>query len=124
MVFNQIEGLKVVVDDVSYMPNLNAPSDKPYPFIYFLSVQNDSKVTVRLMGRKWIVEEANGETIVVEGDGIVGQMPVLSPGEKFSYNSCHVIASNAESLGAFYGITKEGEKFMVEIPPFKLRLPK
>jgi len=121
--FQELEGLSVRVDDVIYMPTLDAPEDKPHPFVYFITIDNGSTERVRILGRKWIIEEQGGETTVVEGDGVVGQTPVLEPGEDFSYNSYHVTAANAEISGAFFGTTAAGDKVRVRIPDFQLELP-
>ena len=83
----ELTELKVTVDDVLYMPSLEAPSDRPHPFVYFISIENLSDRVVTLKARKWVVEESDGDTIVVEGQGIVGKTPRLEPGNSFSYNS-------------------------------------
>lgn len=119
----QIEGLTVRVDDVIYMPSLEAPSDRPHPFVYFISVRNDSAQTITIRGRKWVVREKNGETIVVEGEGVVGQTPVLAPGERFSYNSYHVTHSGGVVEGAYFCQTEDGEWVLARIPEFRLEIP-
>ena len=91
----EFEGLRVKIDDVIYMPSLDAPPDRPHPFVYFISIFNDSPVPVTVRGRKWVVVEDGGETTVVEGDGVVGQQPVIAAGEHFSYNSYHVVGRAA-----------------------------
>lgn len=120
---SEFQGLRVHVDEVVYMPGLDAPGDKPHPFVYFITIHNDSPVPVTLKGRKWVVREAGGEVTVVEGDGIVGQTPQLDPGGNFSYNSYHVVAADAEVQGAFFGTTATGERIFVRIPAFRLKVP-
>jgi ApaG protein len=111
-------GLRVRIDDVLHMPELDAPPDKPYPFVYFISIHNDSAVPVTLYGRKWVVKE--GSSIAVfEGDGIVGQTPRIEPGRHFSYNSYHVVAETADVSGAFFGIAA-GARIYTLIPSFRL----
>ena len=121
--YDQLEGLSVRVDDVIYMPTLDAPDDKPHPFVYFITILNKSTERVRILGRKWVIREEGGEVTVVEGDGVVGQTPVLEPGEDFSYNSYHVTAANAGVSGAFFGTTAAGKKIRVRMPDFELELP-
>lgn len=121
---HEFEGLRVKVDDVIYMPSLDAPQEKPHPFVYFISIHNDSPVPVTIRGRKWVVREDEGETTVVEGEGIVGQTPVIEPGGHFSYNSYHVVARGAVVQGAFFGDTAAGEWVFSRIPEFRLDLPK
>jgi ApaG protein len=119
----EYEGLRVKVDDVVYMPNLEAPANKPHPFVYFISIFNDSAVPVTLRGRKWVVREVDGEVTVVEGEGIVGQNPCIEPGGHFSYNSYHVVAGPAVVEGAFFGETATGDWIFTRIPEFRLEMP-
>jgi ApaG protein len=119
----EYEGLRVIVDDVVYMPSLDAPAEKPHPFVYFISIHNDSPVPVTLRGRKWVVREDGGEVTVVEGDGVVGQNPLIEPGGHFSYNSYHVVARSALASGAFFGETATGEWIFTRIPEFRLVVP-
>ncbi len=118
----EMEGLKVVVDDVVYMPSLDAPPDKPHPFVYFISIHYGSEERVTFYGRKWVVQDG-GEVTVVEGDGVVGQTPTLEPGEHFSYNSYHVTMGDASAEGAFFGRTDDGSWVFVRIPEFQLKVP-
>jgi ApaG protein len=118
----EFEGLRVRVDEVVYMPGLDAPPDKPHPFVYFISIFNDSPLPVIIRGRKWVVREDGGEVTVVEGDGVVGQTPVIDPGGHFSYNSYHVVSGGALATGAFFG-EAAGEWIYTRIPEFRLELP-
>lgn len=119
----EFEGLRVKVEDVVYMPSLETPPEKPHPFVYFISIHNDSPVPVIIRGRKWVVREDDGEVTVVEGDGVVGQTPVIEPGGVFSYNSYHVVAGGAAVEGAFFGETAAGEWVFTRIPEFRLEVP-
>lgn len=119
----EFPNLRVRVDDVVYMPSLDAPPEKPHPFVYFISIHNESSVPVTIRGRKWVVREDEGDVTVVEGDGVVGQTPVIEPGGHFSYNSYHVIATGAIATGAFFGETGEGEWIYSRIPEFRLDVP-
>ena len=120
---HEFEGLRVKVDDVVYMPSLDAPPEKPHPFVYFISIHNDSPVPVTIRGRKWVVREDDGEVTVVEGQGVVGQSPIIEPGGHFSYNSYHVVAGGASASGAFFGETAAGEWIFTRIPEFRLEVP-
>ena len=68
--FNELEELRVIIDRVVYTPHLEAPVNRPHPFVYFITIRNDSDQTVTIKGRKWVVTESNGQRVVVEGDGI------------------------------------------------------
>lgn len=122
-IMRKLDGLSVRVDDVIYMPSLDAPDERPHPFVYFISIKNESGEKVTIRGRKWIVREDDGEVTVVEGDGVVGQTPVIEPGESFSYNSYHVTRGDAVAEGAFFGETGSGEWVFAQIPEFKLTVP-
>jgi ApaG protein len=121
--FTELQGLRASVDRVVHVPDLEAPPDRPYPFVYFITIHNDSNETVTIKGRKWVVSDEDDQRIVVEGDGVVGKFPRLEPGEKFSYNSYHVIGSDSIAEGAFFGVTADGEPVFTRIPRFEMRAP-
>jgi ApaG protein len=120
---SELAGLRATVDRVLYMPQLEAPEDRPYPFVYFITIHNNSQASVTIKGRKWVVTDAHGQRVVVEGDGVVGKFPRLEPGQTFSYNSYHVIGSDSRAEGAFFGITDAGEPVFTRIPPFLMESP-
>ncbi len=105
------------------MPSLDAPQDRPHPFVYFIAIENNSGEEVTIRARKWVITQSNGEKIVVEGDGVVSQFPCLEKGESFRYNSYHVVSENSRATGAFFGETGGGELIFVRIPEFDLNLP-
>ena len=120
----ELPGLTVSVDQVIYMPDLLAPEDRPYAFVYFITISNQSAVPVTIKGRKWIVRPKSGnETLVVEGDGVVGQFPRLAPGEEFDYSSQHFVAASSEAEGAYFAQTDDGRVVSTRIPRMHLRLP-
>jgi ApaG protein len=119
----ELAGLRVNIDRVVHMPQLEAPPERPHPFVYFITVTNDSPVPVTIKGRKWVVTDAEGRCVVVEGDGVVGEFPHLKPHHQFSYNSYHTIGSDSVAEGAFLGVTDEGEPVFTRIPKFEMRVP-
>jgi ApaG protein len=94
-----------------------------HAFIYFITIQNLSDRTVTLLGRKWILNNSDGTTTVVEGDKIVGETPIIEPGKSFSYNSYHVTHLSAEASGSFHGFDQFDQKVYVRIKPFRLDIP-
>jgi ApaG protein len=121
--FTELQGLRTSVDRVVHVPDLEAPPERPFPFVYFITIHNDSAETVTIKGRKWVVSDEEDQCVVVEGDGVVGKFPRLEPGEKFSYNSYHVIGSDSVAEGSFFGVTEQGEPVFTRIPRFEMRAP-
>ena len=122
----ELPGLRVDLDKLVYRNATDGqlPPDKPHAFIYFLTIHNGSDRTVTLLGRKWVIEHADGTRLVVEGDKIVGETPTLSPGEHFSYNSYHVGHCDARAHGSFHGVDATGAHIFVRIPPFDMTIPR
>ena len=120
----ELPRLRVELDKLVYRhDDQGLPADRPHAFVYFLTIHNDSDRTVTLLARKWIVENADGTRLIVEGDKIVGETPRLAPGEHFSYNSYHVTAGEAEVHGSFHGLDESGRHIFVRIPRFALVIP-
>lgn len=117
------QNVQVTLDNLVYMPSLDAPADHPFPFVYFITIHNRSDNPVTLRGRKWIITDFHSEKLVIEGDGIVGQTPTIAPGGHFSYNSYHVVANPSTAEGAFYGQMPDGTWFFTRIPKFQLTPP-
>ncbi|MEI8341775.1 MAG: ApaG domain [Verrucomicrobiota bacterium] len=120
---DELEELRVTVDKVVYMPHLEAPENRPHPFVYFITIRNDSDRAVTIKGRKWVVTESTGHRVVVEGDGVIGKFPRIEPGECFSYNSYHVIATDSVAEGAYLGLRDDGTPVLTRIPKFEMQVP-
>lgn len=121
----ELAGLKVTIDQVVYRPDAQAPQGRPHCFAYFISIHNDSDITVTIKGRKWIVRNAEGSVTALEGDGVVGEFPVIEPGEKFSYQSFHAFdTKTAVAEGSYLGVTEDGRRVFTRIPAFAMRVPK
>ena len=117
-------GLRVTVDRVVYQPQVETPADRPHCFVYFLSIHNDTEIAVTIKGRKWVVTNERGEVTAVEGDGVVGQFPTINPGDKFSYNSFHLVDTRtAVAEGSYLGVDASGRTVLTRIPRFKLVVP-
>ncbi len=121
----ELAGLKVTIDQVVFRPDAQAPEGRPHCFAYFISIHNDSDITVTIKGRKWIVRNAEGSVTALEGDGVVGEFPVIEPGEKFSYQSFHAFDTDtAVAEGSYLGVTEDGRRVFTRIPVFEMRVPK
>ena len=120
----ELPGLRVTVDRVVYQPDALTLPERPHCFVYHITIHNDSAATVTIKGRKWVVRNASGEVTAVEGEGVVGQLPRMEPGEKFSYNSFHLLdARSAVAEGSYLGIDTNGRKVLTRIPRFEMVVP-
>lgn len=79
-------------------------------------------MTIKL--RKWVVTNDRGEVCAYEGNGVVGQYPLINPGSKFSYNSFHLLdTKTAVAEGSYLGVDDEGRRLLTRIPRFKMVVP-
>lgn len=122
MVFNELKGLTALVDKVVFMPDMDAPVDRPYPFVYYITIDNQSDLKVVIQGRKWVVTDVKGIVQVIEGDGVVGETPILNPGDHFSYNSYMTIAHDSVAEGCFFGVANSGLRVRTRVAPFELNV--
>ena len=122
--FLEPEGLRVTVDRVVYTPNPEGAEDHRHCFNYFISIHNDSECEVTIKGRKWVVTDDNGQTVVVEGDGVVGKFPTIAPGDHFTYDSFHLLGTRrGRAEGSYFGLDAQGRRVMTRIPAFDLLVP-
>ncbi len=120
----ELAGLRVTVDRLVYRRLTPEQSPEPHSFVYFITIHNDSKLTVTIKGRKWVVNHDDGNTLVVEGDGVVGETPLIPPGGRFSYNSQHILSTpSAVAEGAYLGIDENGRRIITRIPKFRMTVP-
>jgi ApaG protein len=107
-----------------YDPRRSNPSAKEWFFLYTIQISNEGHQTVRLLSRHWIITDAVGEVKEVRGPGVVGEQPVLAPGEQFEYTSgCPLTTPFGSMRGTYQMETKNHERFEVEIAQFVLTEP-
>ncbi len=121
--FVELAGLQAAVESVCYTPGLDAPADRPYPFSYSVTIRNDSRQTVTIRARKWVITDSSNCQEVTECDGVFGKFPRLAPGQTFSYSHYHVIGSDCRAEGAFFGLAEDGTAVFIRIQPFEMRVP-
>jgi ApaG protein len=119
----ELKGLWVSVDRVEYIPGAAGPPDRPYQFVYYITIHNDSPQAITVVGRKWVVTNDAGHRLVIEGDGVVGQFPRLTPGDQFHYNSYHLVDTDSEAEGAYLAKDEQGNGLVVRIPACRLDIP-
>lgn len=114
------DGIRVTVRPV-YVPERSNPLGQQYVFAYFVRIENVGRQVVQLRSRRWQIYDSIGEETVVEGDGVVGEQPVLEPGAVHEYQSFCVLKSPSGHMeGEYFFVRRDGERFAAEIPRFFL----
>ena len=118
------QGVQVSVT-TNYLPDYSSPGQQHYVFAYKITIQNNSEFTVKLMRRYWQIFDTNGTMREVEGEGVVGQQPVLEPGESHQYVSGCNLKSGIGKMMGNYTMERmvDGRQFKVDIPEFVLIVP-
>ena len=116
-------GIRVEVRP-NYLENQSDPRSGLWMFAYHVRILNDSTDTVQLLSRHWIITDATGRVEEVRGPGVVGEQPVLAPGQSFDYTSgCPLPTPMGTMHGSYQMVTQRGERFDAEIAPFTLAEP-
>lgn len=104
-----------------FLADQSAPEAGLYTFSYTITVTNTAKVAMQLIARHWLISDATGHAQEVKGLGVVGQQPLLAPGESFRYTSgCRLRAASGTMHGSYFVVSEHGERFDVPIPMFLL----
>lgn len=124
MITEVTEGIKITVD-TSYDPAHSHPSENVFFFSYTISIENCGSESVRLLRRQWYIYESCGQISEVEGKGVVGEQPMLEPGEAYEYTSACDLSTEIGKMHGTYLMerVKSGKRFYVNIPEFVLVVP-
>ncbi len=107
-----------------FLDQESEPEDSHFVWGYQVQIENHGKKTVQLERRHWIITDGNGKTHEVEGEGVVGEQPVLNPGEAFEYTSGAPLTTESGFMAGSYKMKlNDGTSFDVEIPTFSLDIP-
>jgi ApaG protein len=107
--------------DPQYLPEQSEPGQDRYSFAYTITITNTGEMPAQLISRHWIIANALGQIEEVKGLGVVGQQPLLKPGEAFQYTSgCRLRTATGTMQGSYFCVAEDGERFEVEIPAFEL----
>ena len=108
-----------------YLPEQSEPDDGRYLFAYTVTIRNTGEVTAQLVSRHWIITDSDGQIEEVRGPGVVGEQPVLKPGQSFQYTSGCPLATPVGSMhGSYQCIAEDGTAFEATIPEFVLSVPR
>jgi ApaG protein len=101
------------------------PEDERYVFAYTINIRNIGELPAQLVARHWIITDANNEVQEVRGLGVVGNQPLLKPGESFEYTSgCALTTPVGTMKGSYQMVGEDGTRFDAEIPEFVLAVPR
>jgi ApaG protein len=105
-----------------YLSEQSAPEEDLYAFAYTITITNTGDVTAQLIARHWIIDDAQGHTEEVKGLGVVGNQPLLRPGESFQYTSGTRLSTPSGSMrGSYFCVAEDGERFEAPVPEFALQ---
>lgn len=107
-----------------YVAERSSPDEGHWFFAYQVNVLNEGNETVQLISRHWVITDGDGAEQEVRGAGVVGEQPVLAPGDTFEYTSACPLPTAVGSMhGSYQLVTDEGERFDAVIAPFGLGEP-
>jgi ApaG protein len=114
-----------VVPKATYVDDQSDPSKNQYVFAYTITISNTGNIPAQLVSRHWIITDANGKVLEVKGLGVVGQQPLLKPGESFEYTSgTHLETPVGTMHGTYQMVAEDGQHFDAPIPSFTLSVPR
>ena len=114
------EGIRVTVRPL-YLSDRSDPGSGQYVFAYFVRIENVGAGTAQLRSRRWLITDSIGEETIVEGEGVVGEQPVIARGQVHQYRSFCVLKSPHGFMeGQYFFIREDGTRFAAEIPRFEL----
>ena len=114
-----------VTTRATYIPEQSDPESGRYVFAYTITIRNTGGVTAQLISRHWIINDANNQVQEVRGLGVVGEQPLLKPGESFEYTSGTAIATPVGTMrGSYQMVADDGLQFDATIPEFTLSMPR
>ena len=107
-----------------YLEDQSEPDEQHFVWAYQITINNLSEESVQLKNRFWKIIDSNGIRLEVKGEGVVGEQPILNPGEKFEYTSGTPLSTPSGFMEGYYEMeTKSGNKFDASIPLFSLDSP-
>jgi ApaG protein len=106
-----------------YIESQSIPEQQRYVFAYTITIRNLGRTEVQLLRRYWRITNANGRETEVQGEGVIGEQPVITAGNEFQYTSGAILETPLGTMEGHYEmVTAEGESFQVSIPVFRLAI--
>ena len=111
--------------NTQYLEEQSDPARSNYVFAYSVTIRNAGQVAAQLISRHWVITDANNQVQEVRGLGVVGNQPLLQPGEQFEYTSGTSMATPQGTMsGEYFCVAEDGARFEAKIPEFVLSLPR
>jgi ApaG protein len=126
---NKVESIDIVHDisvsvQTEYIASQYVKNEKNYVFSYTITITNNSKQSVKLLSRYWLITDGNNETNTVAGEGVIGKQPVIAPDKKYTYTSGCILKTPVGTMQGHYQMLCDDKKLQqVEIPVFGLAQP-
>ena len=110
--------------EITFLEKQSSPRESHFVWAYEIKIENLGSANVQLLNRKWSITDANGQTQVVEGPGVVGEQPLIQPGESFEYISGTPLKTpSGLMVGVYEMADSQGIEFNVNVPAFSLDSP-
>mgnify|MGYP001329172045 FL=1 len=107
-----------------FLDDQSSPQESHFVWAYQVNITNFGDSSIKLNHRNWLIIDANGKVMNVQGEGVVGEFPIIRPGETFEYTSGTPLKTNNGIMQGFYLVSqKNGEKLKIDIPAFSLDSP-
>ena len=107
-----------------YLPEQSQPEQNRYAFAYTVTIENNGQLSAQLLARHWIITDGDGQVQEVRGAGVVGEQPLLAPGESHVYSSGTLMNTSVGFMqGSYQMIAEDGHAFDAPITPFRLAVP-
>lgn len=111
--------------EAEFVASQSEPENGRFVFAYHVTVTNTGSVAARLLSRHWVITNGTGDTQEVRGDGVIGEQPLLAPGQEFRYTSGSVLETPVGSMhGSYHMQAEDGHFFNTPIPAFTLAMPR
>lgn len=121
---NEVPGNIDISVDTQYLQDQSDPDNNRFVFAYTVGIENKGETPVQLLSRHWIITDDNDRVEEVRGTGVVGQQPLIAPGQVFHYTSGAILTTGFGTMqGSYEMVSEDGEKFAAEIPAFLLSRP-
>ena len=119
----------VVTTETGFVPQQSEPDKSRYVFFYTITIHNDSDIACQLLSRHWVIQDSNLKIEEVYGEGVIGEQPLIQPGEKYQYTSGAVLETEIGTMeGRYFMVSRSldeaANEFEISIPKFTLSVPR